>query len=103
MTATLTRPVFDPPAWKVDREPDVHLPEAAFTAGLNAIELALMAAISYGGHLAPTQTELAEVAGISRRTIQRHLHTLREKGWIDFRDSDPGNLASTPYYYWVCA
>ena len=67
MTATLTRPVFDPPAWKVDREPDVHLPEAAFTAGLNAIELALMAAISYGGHLAPTQTELAEVAGISRR------------------------------------
>ena len=103
MTATLSRPVFDPPAWKLDREPDVELPAAVFKAGLSAIELALIAAISYGGHLAPSQEELAEVAGISRSTFKRHLWLLRDKGWIDFRDSDPGNLASTPYYYWVCA
>ena len=103
MTATLARPVFDPPAWKIDREPDVTIPAAALKAGLSAIEIALIATISYGGHPAPSQKELAEIAGISRRTIQRHLYILREKGWIDFRDSDPANLATTPYYYWVTA
>ena len=85
------------------REATINIPERAFEPGAtNAIEKAILAAISYGGHLMPNQTELSAIAGCGKSALKKHLDLLRKKGLVDWESrfhSDGGRAANR---YWVC-
>ena len=81
-------------------EPTIKIPERAMQPGAtNAIEKALLAAISHCGHLAPSQLELASIAGCGKTALNKHLAMLREKGLADWSNNPIGHSNT----YWLTA
>ena len=85
---------------RMNTEPNIRIPDSALQPGAtNAIEKALLAAISYGGHLAPSQLELAAIAGCGKTALNKHLAMLREKGLADWSNNKSGQSNT----YWITA
>ena len=78
-------------------KPTIKIPERAMQPGAtNAIEKALLVAISYCGHLAPSQLELASIAGCGKTALNKHLAMLREKGLADWSNNPICLLYTSP-------